>query len=136
MASQYNVSGKWRENKYGQNIWCTGEISLNYRFGTGIQTKIAELKPGMQRINVAAKVVEMYGSKDITSRSGQRMKVATSIVNDESGSVTLTLWNEQIDEVHVDSVIKIENGYVTSVNGEMCLHVRNGGKLIVESNAG
>ena len=43
-----------------------------------------------------------------------------------------TLWNEQIDQVKVNSNVKIENGYVTSFRGETQLNVGRYGKLTVQ----
>jgi replication factor A1 len=54
------------------------------------------------------------------------------VVADETGSVKLTLWNEQIDQVNVGDNIKIDNGYVTSFKGEIQLNVGKFGKLAVE----
>jgi replication factor A1 len=53
------------------------------------------------------------------------------VVADESGSIKLTLWNEQIDQVNVNDNIKIENGYVTSFKSEIQLNVGKFGKLTV-----
>ena len=57
---------------------------------------------------------------------------AEAVVADETGSVKLTLWNEQIDQINVGDNIKIENGYVTSFKSEIQLNVGKFGKLTVE----
>jgi replication factor A1 len=59
-------------------------------------------------------------------------RVADAVVADETGSIKLTLWNEQIDQVNVNDAIKVENGYVTSFKGEIQLNVGRYGKLTVE----
>jgi len=94
--------------------------------------KIAELRAGMRRVDISAKVTEVSDTRDVTTRTGEQMKVATAVVNDESGSVKLTLWNEQIGQVRVDNTVKVENGYVTSFRGEIQLNVGRYGKLTVE----
>jgi replication factor A1 len=94
--------------------------------------KISELRPGMRRVEVAAKVLELAEPRDVTTRTGEQMRVATARVKDDSGEIKLTLWNEQIDQVKVDSGVKIENGYVTSFRGETQLIVGRYGKLTVE----
>jgi replication factor A1 len=55
-----------------------------------------------------------------------------AVVADETGSIKLTLWNEQIDQVNVGDNIKIENGYITSFKSELQLNVGKFGKLTVE----
>jgi len=104
----------------------------NVYFYRTVQMKIVELRPGMRRVDIAAKVTEISEPRDVTTRTGEQMKVATVVVNDESGNVKLTLWNEQIGQVKVDNTVKIENGYVTSFRGEIQLNVGRYGKLTVE----
>ena len=94
--------------------------------------KIVELKPGMRRVDITAKVLELSAPRDVTTRTGEQSRVATATVSDDSGSVKLTLWNEQIDQVSVDSNVAIENGYVTSFRGETQLNVGRYGKLTVQ----
>ena len=94
---------------------------------------INELRNGMKRVNVEAKVVEKGNTREVTSRyKDETYKVADAVVADETGSIKLTLWNEQIDQVNVNDSIKIENGYVTSFKGEIQLNAGKFGKLTVE----
>jgi replication factor A1 len=87
----------------------------------------------MKRVNVEAKVMEKGEPREVMSRfKDETYKVADAIVADETGSIKLTLWNEQIDQVNVDDTVKIENGYVTSFKGEIQLNVGRYGKLTVE----
>lgn len=94
--------------------------------------KINELQNGMKRVNIEAKVVEKGNTREVMSRfKDETYKVASAVVADDSGSINLTLWNDQIDQVKVNDVIKIENGYVTSFKGEIQLNVGKFGKLAV-----
>ena len=95
--------------------------------------KISELRDGMKRISIQATVTEKSDPREVTSRFGdQTLKVATVIIADETGTIKLTLWNEQIDQVNVNNVVKIQNGYVTSFKGEIQLNVGKYGTLTVE----
>ena len=86
----------------------------------------------MKRVSVEAKVVEKGNTREVQSRyKDETYKVADAVVADESGSIKLTLWNEQIDQVNVNDNIKIENGYVTSFKGEIQINVGKFGKLTV-----
>jgi replication factor A1 len=94
---------------------------------------VKDLREGMKRVNVEAKVVEKGEPREVMSRfKDETYKVADAVVADETGSIKLTLWNEQIDQVNVDDTIKVENGYVTSFRGEIQLNVGRYGKLTVE----
>jgi ssDNA-binding replication factor A large subunit len=94
---------------------------------------IKELQDGMKRVSVEAKVVEKGDPREVKSRfKDETYRIVDAVVADESGSVKLTLWNEQIDMVNVGDNIKIENGYVTSFKSEIQLNVGKFGKLTVE----
>jgi replication factor A1 len=94
--------------------------------------KISELKPGMKKVEVAAKVLSISEPREVTTRAGEQSRVAEAMVTDDSGTVKLTLWNEQIDQVKVDNTVNVENGYVTSFRGETQLNVGRYGKLTVQ----
>jgi replication factor A1 len=94
---------------------------------------IKELSDGMKRVSVEAQVVEKGDVREVKSKfKDETYRIVDAVLADESGSVKLTLWNEQIDMVNVGDKIKIENGYVTSFKGEIQLNVGKFGKLTVE----
>ncbi len=98
----------------------------------GMVLKISELKSGMKRVNVSGKVVEKSEAREVFSRyRGTVFRVATAVIADDSGSIKLTLWNDQIERVNVDDFVEIENGYVTTFRGEIQLNVGKYGKLSV-----
>jgi replication factor A1 len=93
---------------------------------------ISELKPGMRRVDITAKIQEISPTREVTTRRGEQSRVATAVVSDESGTVKLNLWNEQIDQVKTNNTVTIENGYVDSFRGETQLNVGRYGKLTVQ----
>ena len=95
--------------------------------------KISDLRNGMKRVNVIARVDEKNEPRQVNSKyKDETYLVADVMVSDETGSIKLTLWNEQIDQVEVGNTIKIENGYVTSFRGEIQLNVGKYGTMNVE----
>ena len=94
--------------------------------------KVSELKPGMRRVDVTAKIGEISPTREVTTRRGEQSRVATAVVSDDSGTVKLNLWNEQIDQVKTNDTVTIENGYVDSFRGETQLNVGRYGKLTVQ----
>lgn len=94
---------------------------------------IRDLRNGMRRVTVEAKVVEKGEPRQVRSRyKDETYTVADAVIADETGSIKLTLWNEQIDQVDVNNTVKIENGYVTSFKGEIQLNVGKFGTMTVE----
>jgi len=94
--------------------------------------KIKDLKNGMKRVEVEAKVLGKSAPREVTSRyKDETYRVAEATVGDETGQIKLTLWNDQIEQVNENNTVKVENGYVTSFKGEIQLNVGRYGKLTV-----
>jgi len=86
----------------------------------------------MKRVDVEAKVLEVSEPREVQSRyTGQRFRVAEAIITDGTGTIKLVLWNDQIDLVNTDDIVRIENGYVKTFRGEIQLNVGRYGKLTV-----
>lgn len=90
--------------------------------------KIAQLKPGMRRVDVTAKVIDIEEPREVMTKFGPG-QVASATIQDESGSVKVTLWNENISKVAANDNVEITNGYVDSFRGELQLNVGRYGKL-------
>ncbi|MEW6748787.1 MAG: OB-fold nucleic acid binding domain-containing protein [Candidatus Micrarchaeota archaeon] len=91
---------------------------------------ISELKPGTGSVNIEAEVVSMDSEREI-NKYGRKLRVANVTIKDDSGSIMLVLWNEQIDLVKAGNKIKIENGYVNEWQGTPQLTLGKFGKLTV-----
>jgi replication factor A1 len=91
--------------------------------------KISELRPGMKKVDLKGKIIELSEPREVMTRFGGISRVATAVLADDSGRIKLSLWNEDIDKVSVNDEIAIENGYVTSFRGEVQLNVGKYGKL-------
>jgi replication factor A1 len=87
----------------------------------------------MKNVSIEAKVTEKSDPREVMSRfKDETYKVSTALIADDTGTIKLTLWNEQINQVNVDNTVKVENGYVTSFRGEIQLNIGRYGKLTVE----
>lgn len=94
--------------------------------------KIRELKDGMRRVDVIGKVLEISEPREVRSRfGGGTFRVAEAMISDETGTIRLVLWNDQIEQVKVNDTVKIENGYTKSFRGEIQVNVGRYGKLTV-----
>ena len=96
-----------------------------------VEAKVGELTPQSRAVNVTAKVVSKSEVRDIPmGRDGSAHKVCDALVGDETGSIYLTLWDDNIDKVNEDDTIRIENGYVTLFKGNMRLNIGKYGKMM------
>ena len=93
--------------------------------------KIGELKAGMKRINLEAKVVEIPKSIMVYTRYGNTANVANALISDETGSIRMSLWNQQITMIKKGDRLRIENGKVTKFKGELQIRIGKHGSLSV-----
>jgi len=95
-----------------------------------VEAKIGELTPASRAVNVTAKVVSKSEIRDIPmGRDGSPHRVCDALVGDETGSIYLTLWDDNIGKVNENDTIRVENGYVTLFKGNMRLNIGRYGKL-------
>jgi replication factor A1 len=95
-----------------------------------VEAKVGELTPQSRAVNVTAKVVSKSEVRDIPmGRDGSPHKVCDALVGDETGSIYLTLWDDNIEKVNENDTVRVENGYVTLFKGNMRLNVGKYGKL-------
>ena len=94
--------------------------------------KIVDLKPRQGKVEIEAEVISIDEPREF-EKFGRKGKVANAKIKDDSGEISLTLWNEDVDKVKVGDKIKITNGYVNEFQGEKQLTAGRFGKLEVIS---
>lgn len=90
--------------------------------------KISEIKRGVSNIAITAKVVDKGEKREVNTKYG-RKSVADVTLEDDSGQITLSLWEEKIDAVRVGDTVSLDGGYVTEFREKMQLNLPRNGKL-------
>jgi len=86
--------------------------------------KVENLNPQSRQLNLTVKVVSKGEARETISRSdGSTHRVVDALVGDETGSIYLTLWDDNIDKVKEGDVIDVKNGYVSLFKGSMRLNI-------------
>jgi len=98
-------------------------------------TKVRDLTPNSKQVNVLAKVVNVGEPKEVMGKFGDPRKVCEAVVGDDTATIILSLWNEQIGSIAKDEVILVDNGYVSLVRGHMRLNVGRYGNLSKSTEA-
>jgi len=136
VVAQFYIPKCFLDNPYHMN-----GLKLNKLFmkasaqKTNVNPKhIGDLRYGMKRINIKARVVNIPKATLVFTRFGEYARVSNALIADETGSIKLCLWNEKIKEVSVDSVVQIENASVTKFRGENQLRLGKNGRLSVIEN--
>lgn len=91
--------------------------------------KISELKAGMRNVSVTGKVDSVGEPRTVNLKAGGTNNVADATITDESGSIKLSLWGDDIDKVQTGDRISIENGYINTFKGENSVNIGKFGKL-------
>ncbi len=91
---------------------------------------IQDLKAREGKIDLTAEIIDI-GEIRTFQKFGNQGRVANAKIRDSTGEITLSLWNEQIDQVKVGDTVHITNGYVSEWQGEKQLTTGKFGKLEV-----
>ena len=94
-------------------------------------TTVAEAKDMKSGINVQGKIRDKGEVREVTTKFGLT-KVCDAFLEDESGSIKLTLWAEDTEKVKNGDEVKLEGGYTTTFREVVQLNKgRKDGKLEV-----
>ena len=85
--------------------------------------RIRDLRAGMKEVNLKAKVLEIARPTLVFTRFGNYASVANALIGDETGTIKLCLWNEQINSVCAGETVQIENARVSMFRGERQLRI-------------
>jgi len=90
---------------------------------------IKDLRAGMKRVSLKAKVLEVARPTQVFTRFGNYACVANALIADETGTIKLCLWNEQIGSVSIGDTVQIENASTSTFRGERQLRIGKKGVL-------
>ncbi|MEM1508950.1 MAG: hypothetical protein QXY49_03005 [Thermofilaceae archaeon] len=96
-----------------------------------VELKVKDLRPSSKWFTVKVKILNMGDEKNVFSRDGSQHRVAEALVGDETGSILLTLWDNDIDKVRglIGSTVAVKNGYIVLFRGSMRLALGRFGSL-------
>ncbi len=92
---------------------------------------IDELRFRMRQVNLKAKVIEKPLRRLVTTRWGEPSFVSNVRIMDETGSIRLSLWNQQIDKVKVGDEVEIQGGHVAQYAGIPQLRLGKNGTISI-----
>ena len=93
-------------------------------------TEISKIQTGQGKIDCAGEILSKDPPREF-EKFGKKGKVCNAVLKDKSGKITLTLWNEEVNNVNVGDKVKISNGYCGEYQGEKQLSAGKFGKLEV-----
>ena len=97
--------------------------------------EIKDLQARQGQVDLVAQVTEKGDVREF-EKFGKKGRVCNAKIKDATGDMTITLWNEQIEQVNVGNKIHVINGWVSEWQGEKQLSTGKFGQLeIVEGGA-
>lgn len=92
--------------------------------------KVKDLTTYSRRVNLVARIVDVGEPREVSSSSdGQLHQVTEALIGDETGSVLLTLWDENATRFIKDDVVAIDNGYAGTFKGRLRLNIGRYGTI-------
>lgn len=96
----------------------------------GHNLKIKDIKENTDNIEVEGYVVEKEAAHDVVTRFGPA-KLAKAVIKDDTGTIRLNLWRQQVDIVFKGDRIKLEKAFAQTFNDQLELNVGGAGKITV-----
>lgn len=90
--------------------------------------QISELEVRQNNVDVEGTIVEIGETKTF-NKFGRELRVADAVLKDDSGTIKLSLWNDDINRFKAGDKVKITNGYINEFQGEKQLTAGKFGKM-------
>jgi replication factor A1 len=87
------------------------------------------LRGDARGVFIRVRVVSKGEVRTVTTKDGVEHRVVDVYVGDRTGGITLSLWDEQTEQVVDGDLIDIENGYVNRFRGRLRLNVGKYGRF-------
>jgi hypothetical protein len=103
-------------------------------------TKISELQNGMKKLVIQGFLTEKADVREVLGRMVQKTyKVCNFLLSEtakstKDNSITLVIWDDDIDKFRVGDKVQINNGYTTSYQEQLQLNVGRYGTIKLASN--
>ncbi len=91
--------------------------------------KVKDLNPESKNVNTNVKVINAGEERSIASKFGGERRLKEFTVGDDTGTVVMTLWEDQVNLANEGDSLAIENGYISLVRGNMRLNIGKYGKF-------
>ena len=95
--------------------------------------KIADLRPGMERVNLKVTLKRLEEPRKVTTYSGIEHIIVEGEVEDNTGRAVLTVWNElikQLECIEIGGKIQLRNSFITSFRGVLQVNIGRESEII------
>ena len=96
--------------------------------------QIVNLRNKMKGITIQGRILKVPPKTYVNTRWGGGALVSNVLLSDKTGTIRLSLWNNQIDNVAVGDTVNIEKAHVALFYGEPQLRISRSGTMTVDTS--
>lgn len=88
--------------------------------------KLKDLRPGMEGVDLRLKLLRLDDPRQVTTNYGVTHTLVDGEVEDETGKMDLTVWNEKIEQLsglQLGDILEVRNCFITSFKGVLSVNV-------------
>ncbi|HIG93873.1 MAG TPA: OB-fold nucleic acid binding domain-containing protein [Candidatus Nanoarchaeia archaeon] len=96
--------------------------------------KIKEIYAGMRNVATFGKVVRIFETREFTKGEGEKGKVGSALIGDESATIRVVFWNDQTKQLaglKEDDIILVKDASVKENRGGKELHVGDRSEVVI-----
>jgi len=91
--------------------------------------QINELKAGMNDVKLKAKITELKEPREIMTKFGTTTTLTEATLEDETGTVKLTLWGNQSEGLENEQEVEVTGGFTKEFRDELQLGIGRKGSI-------
>lgn len=92
------------------------------------EMNVEELTPESDDVEITGKIAELPTPRAVSTRYGQK-RIVTVVFEDDTGSIDLTLWEEEIDAIEEGAEVQINGAYVREWADDVQLNIGRDGDI-------
>lgn len=88
--------------------------------------KLKDLRPGMEGVDLRLKLLRLDDPRQVTTNYGVTHTLVDGEVEDETGKMDLTVWNEKVEQLsglQLGDILEVRNCFITSFKGVLSVNV-------------
>ncbi len=89
---------------------------------------VEELNPEADDVEITGTITDLPRPRAVSTRYGQK-KITTCVFEDDTGSIDLTLWEEEIEAVEEGAEVHITGAYVREWGDDIQLNISREGNI-------
>lgn len=120
---EYFVNGYSRQ-EYFRNPYKEDYLRSN-------MVEISKIRPGFTKIDCEGEIIDIGAPRTVNLKTGSTGTVADAVLKDQSGTITLTLWDHNIKMVRKGSKVQVIGGFAKDFKGKLSLSTGKFGRMEV-----